>query len=61
MKYLCLYNIPLNNGPVSIVTVGWMAGSISGRCKIFHHVVQTGSGPHPASYQMGTGGRVIGL
>jgi hypothetical protein len=31
-------------------------GSIPGRGKRFLHSVQTGSGPHPASYPMGTDG-----
>jgi hypothetical protein len=39
--------------------MGW--SSSPGRVKNFLHVVQTGSGVHPASYPMGTGGSFSGV
>jgi hypothetical protein len=42
------------------IATGWTAGRAGARDFQFLHSVQTGSGAHPTSYSMGTGGSFLG-
>jgi hypothetical protein len=50
------YTIYLRGDEVHLV---YDPGYVSQECFLLH-VVQTGSGVHPSSYQMGTGGFLLG-